>query len=158
MDLTELDTENEDVDLPESQTATFRFKNPHHDEVDIADNFTERHERRFYEAVLYLRNALGPDANIVVGELAHAVRALDEDGDPEPLYDVTSTLMVDETKLEDVDNPFVDVDEANREAESLRKDGYLQALRDVSSVLTEEDDLTQDHIFDLIEVRVNQDE
>jgi len=63
------------------------FKNPR--TADISESSAHRHKQEYYDAVKSLRDKLGQDINVVMGEFAAAADAADEGdtGKLEELFD-----------------------------------------------------------------------
>lgn len=81
------DTSSEETSGNKSTYIT--FKNPR--QAEINDQSEHRHQQEYYDAAKEMRQMIGQNINVVVGEfLAAAVAA--ENGNPEPLSDLFSDL------------------------------------------------------------------
>lgn len=65
------------------------FKNPR--TADISESSEHRHKQQYYDAVKSLRDKLGQDINVVMGEFAVAADNADE-GDTEKLSELFERL------------------------------------------------------------------
>lgn len=76
-----------------NQSTYITFKNPR--TADISDGSQHRHKQEYYDAAKELRNALGQDINVPVGEFMVAAVEADE-GDTERLNELFEQLAEDE--------------------------------------------------------------
>ena len=72
-----------------NKSTYITFQNPR--TADVPDSSTHRHKQEYYDAAKQMRNMLGQDINVPVGEfLAAAVEA--EEGDTERLQDLFNEI------------------------------------------------------------------
>lgn len=89
MGLSSLTPESEEQSSGAGKTTYVTFKNPR--TADISEGSEHRHKQEYYDSVQELRNMLGQDINVPIGEFAAAAVAA-ENGDPEPLEDLFERL------------------------------------------------------------------
>lgn len=88
MGLGDLSPETEEETSGGNQSTYVTFKNPDHPDVDVDDNNAHRHKPEYYRAAQRLRDIMGQNINVAVGEfMAAAVEAHDNDN-AEPLQNL----------------------------------------------------------------------
>lgn len=85
--------EEEDSGSGSNKSTYITFKNPR--TADISEGSEHRHEQEYYDAAQELRNKLGQDINVPVGEFMAAAVEADE-GNPERLQELFDQLVEDE--------------------------------------------------------------
>lgn len=85
-------TSQEDESSSANKSTYVTFKNPR--TADISEGSEHRHKEEYYDAVQELRNKLGQDINVPVGEFAVAAVKAD-DGDTEKLNELFERLAGD---------------------------------------------------------------
>jgi len=81
---------NQDEESSSANQSTYvTFKNPR--TSDISEGSEHRHKQDYYDAVKSLRDKLGQDINVVMGEFAVAADAADE-GDTSKLEQLFNQL------------------------------------------------------------------
>lgn len=86
-DLTPSDTEESSSG---GQSTYVTFKNPR--SVDVDEGQAHRHQQEYYDAIQSLRNMLGQDLNVPIGEFAAAVVEVEQDGDSSRLEELFNTI------------------------------------------------------------------
>jgi hypothetical protein len=82
-------SESGDEESSSNQSTYVTFKNPR--TADISDSSAHRHKQPYYDAVKSLRDKLGQDINVVMGEFAVAADEADE-GNTEKLEELFDRL------------------------------------------------------------------
>jgi hypothetical protein len=85
MGLGDLSPETEESDDGGSQSTYVTFKNPDHPEVEIDESDAHRHQPEYYKSIQRLRDIMGRNINVAIGEFAAAAVAAHDEGDDEPL-------------------------------------------------------------------------
>lgn len=84
---------SEEEESSANQSTYVTFKNP--TTADISEGSEHRHKQDYYDAIKQLRNKLGQDINVPIGEFA--VAAVEADGgNTEPLNELFEQLASDE--------------------------------------------------------------
>lgn len=87
-------TPDSDEESSSSGKSTYiTFQNPR--SADVSEGSAHRHKQEYYDAAKSLRNKMGQDINVVVGEFMAAADEADE-GDPERLRELFNTLTSDD--------------------------------------------------------------
>lgn len=82
-------TSEDDDSSSGNQSTYITFKNPR--QTDISEGSEHRHKQDYYDAAQDMRNALGQDINVPVGEFLVAATEAEE-GNTEPLNDLFEQL------------------------------------------------------------------
>ena len=69
-------SDQEEESSGSNKSTYVTFKNPRN--ADISEGSEHRHKEEYYDAIQSLRNKLGQDINVVIGEFAAAADAADE--------------------------------------------------------------------------------
>lgn len=84
---------------PESEESSsggksthIKFWNPRNAADEISEGTEHRHEQEYYDAAQDLRNMLGQNINVPVGEFLVAARDAEKHGDTERLKELFNTL------------------------------------------------------------------
>lgn len=83
----------EEPEIPENKTASIGFKNP--EEVEMQDSYSKRHNHKqeYYEALHYIRNYLGRDTNMAVGEWLVALKKAHYDDDLDEAIELMEKMI-----------------------------------------------------------------
>ena len=90
MGLGDFAPEGEEDSSGAGKSTYITFKNPR--TADISEGSEHRHKQDYYDAVQQLRNMLGQDINVPIGEFAVAAVAA-ENGDPDKLEALFDRLV-----------------------------------------------------------------
>lgn len=77
------------------KSTHIKFWNPRNAEEEISDGTDHRHEQRYYDAAQRLREMLGQNINVPVGEFLVAVVEAEQNENYEPLRDLFNTITED---------------------------------------------------------------
>jgi len=69
-------SDQEEESSGSNKSTYVTFKNPRN--ADISEGSEHRHKEEYYDAIQSLRNKLGQDINVVIGEFAAAADSADE--------------------------------------------------------------------------------
>lgn len=92
MGLGELSPEGTEESSGGNQSTYVTFKNASHPEVDLDEGNEHRHKQEYYDAVQRLRDIMGRDINVAIGEFAAAAIEAEKNGNSEPLEDLFNKL------------------------------------------------------------------
>jgi len=85
--------EGEEESSSANKSTYVTFKNP--TQADVNEKSAHRHKQEYYDAAKFLRNKLGQDVNVLVGEFMVAAEEA-ESGDAERLEGLFNRLAGDE--------------------------------------------------------------
>lgn len=78
---------NQEEESSSSNQSTYvTFKNPR--TADVSEDSAHRHKQEYYDAIQDLRDMLGQDMNVPIGEFAAAAVEAEQDGDTERLEEL----------------------------------------------------------------------
>lgn len=78
------------------KSTHIKFWNPRNAADEISEGAEHRHDQQYYDAAQDLRNMLGQNINVPVGEFLVAARDAEKHGDTERLQELFNTLAGDE--------------------------------------------------------------
>lgn len=70
-----------------------KFWNPRNAADEISDGTEHRHKQEYYDAVQRLRDMIGQNINVPIGEFVDALVAAEADGDYEPGQELATQLF-----------------------------------------------------------------
>jgi len=92
MGLGELSPEGTEESSGGNQSTYVTFKNASHPDVDVDEDNAHRHEQEYYDAIQQLRDIMGRDINVAIGEFAAAAVEAEKEGDSDRLEELFNTL------------------------------------------------------------------
>lgn len=94
------------------KSTHIKFWNPRNAGDEISDGTEHRHQQQYYDAAQRLREMLGQNINVPVGEFLVAVVEAEQNENFEPLRELFNTITEDASDAEDAEGEELEAEAA----------------------------------------------